>query len=383
MSYIGNVSDLECDKNEFSRPRPAGIVTKMAAHKLSSEPKWTDKREDDSDSEVSSPDNFLTKGAFLLTPSYELSMERAALICEKMSFKGCFSLTKTATGILFKFSHPDDYQAVFKKGFHKVTGARFYRKQTFSRSIAIPCRPRKTFTLYVLDVPEDLPVEDIRHAMYKFDSVVEVVRLHIYSSPSQAGGGADKVEGEQLIQKPASPHPLPFQTLRRAAMRSNVQKPIDPKHTPTHAHAHSLARNSRPATNLSGSSSSAKSLVSSSGGGGGGSGGGGGGVGIVGEAIEKAERPERRELPPAVIRITLASMDEYNILLQNGLNFYDATFFPTEANISLKGAKIDYKRRMLDGSIPGRVRELLPVFDAAGFCKLPAPTSKLIKPPRS
>ncbi|XP_064539717.1 uncharacterized protein LOC135429374 isoform X2 [Drosophila montana] len=342
MSYIGNVSDLECEKNEFPRPRPAGIVTKMAAHKLSSEPKWADKREDDSDSEVSSPDNFLTKGAFLLTPSYELSMERAALICEKMSFKGCFSLTKTATGILFKFSHPDDYQAVFKKGFHKVTGARFYRK------IAIPCRPRKTFTLYVLDVPEDLPVEDIRHAMYKFDSVVEVVRLHIYSSPSQAGGGADKVEGEQLIQKAASslPHPIPIpgQTLRRAAMRSS-------------------------------SSSSAKSLI--------GSGAGGGGGGIVGDAIEKAERPERRELPPAVIRITLASMDEYNILLQNGLNFYDATFFPTEANISLKGAKIDYKRRMLDGSIPGRVRELLPVFDAAGFCKLPAPTSKLIKPPRS
>ncbi|XP_032597349.1 uncharacterized protein LOC6569479 isoform X2 [Drosophila grimshawi] len=312
MSYIGNASDLECEKNEFPRPRPTGIVTKMAAHKLSSEPKWADKREDDSDSEVSSPDNFLTKGAFLLTPSYELSMERAALICEKMSFKGCFSLTKTATGILFKFSHPDDYQAVFKKGFHKVTGARFYRK------IAIPCRPRKTFTLYVLDVPEDLPVEDIRHAMYKFDSVVEVVRLHIYSSPGlggssggtgSGGGGGDKgVEG-----------------------------------------------------------SSAKSVVG----------------GIVGDAIEKAERPERRELPPAVIRITLASMDEYNILLQNGLNFYDATFFPTDANISLKGAKIDYKRRMLDGSIPGRVRELLPVFDAAGFCKLPPPTSKLIKPPRS
>lgn len=67
-------------------------------------------------------------GAFLLTPSHELSMERAALICEKMNFKGCFSLTKTATGILFKFSSPIDYQAVFKKGFHKVTGARFYRK---------------------------------------------------------------------------------------------------------------------------------------------------------------------------------------------------------------------------------------------------------------
>ncbi|XP_017851093.1 uncharacterized protein LOC108605800 isoform X2 [Drosophila busckii] len=334
MSYIGNASDLECEKNEFPRPRPTGLVTKMAAHKLSSEPKWVDKREDDSDSEISSPDNFLTKGAFLLTPSYELSMERAALICEKMSFKGCFSLTKTATGILFKFSDPDDYQAVFKKGFHKVTGARFYRK------IAIPCRPRKTFTLYVLDVPEDLPVEDIRHAMYKFDSVVEVVRLHIYSSPgmasSSSGGGgssADKgVEGELIHHTQIQlPNPSPMQTLRRAAFRS--------------------------------SSSVGKS--------------------VVGDAIEKAERPERRELPPAVIRITLASMDEYNILLQNGLNFYDATFFPTDANISLKGAKIDYKRRMLDGSIPGRVRELLPVFDAAGFCKLPPPTSKLIKPPRS
>ncbi|KAH8272244.1 hypothetical protein KR044_013162 [Drosophila immigrans] len=363
MSYIGNASDLECEKNEFPRPqRPTGIVTKMAAHKLSSEPKWADKREDDSDSEVSSPDNFLTKGAFLLTPSYELSMERAALICEKMSFKGCFSLTKTATGILFKFSHPDDYQAVFKKGFHKVTGARFYRKVSsnttytevffflglFILKIAIPCRPRKTFTLYVLDVPEDLPVEDIRHAMYKFDSVVEVVRLHIYSSPSLAssggGGGGlsggnvglDKggVEGEQqLTGSSSSSSQTQMQTLRRAAIRS----------------------------------SSAKSVIG----------------GIMADAMEKSERPERRELPPAVIRITLASMDEYNILLQNGLNFYDATFFPTEANISLKGAKIDYKRRMLDGSIPGRVRELLPVFDAAGFCKLPAPTSKLIKPPRS
>ncbi|XP_036677164.1 uncharacterized protein [Drosophila suzukii] len=341
MSFLGNTSDLECEKNEFPRQRSTGIVTKVAAHKLSAEPKWTDKREDDSDSEVSSPDNFLTKGAFLLTPSYELSMERAALICEKMAFKGCFSLTKTATGILFKFSHPDDYQAVFKKGFHKVTGARFYRKQTFSRSIAIPCRPRKTFTLYVLDVPEDLPVEDIRHAMYKFDSVVEVVRLHIYSSlasnaanassasvaaSSSSAGGDKGVEGEQIQLLHT-----PTQSLRRAALRST-----------------------------------SKSVGS-----------------VVGDAIEKAERPERRELPPAVIRVTLASMDEYNILLQNGLNFYDATFFPTEANISLKGAKIDYKRRMLDGSIPGRVRELLPVFDAAGFCKLPPPTSKLIKPPRS
>lgn len=44
------------------------------------------------------------------------------------SFRGAFSLTKTATGILFKFSNIEDYQAVYKKGFHKVTGARFYKK---------------------------------------------------------------------------------------------------------------------------------------------------------------------------------------------------------------------------------------------------------------
>lgn len=63
------------------------------------------------------------------------------------------------------------------------------------------------------------------------------------------------------------------------------------------------------------------------------------------EGTEKPERTEKKEFPPAVIRVTLASLDEYNILLQNGLNFYDATFFPTEANILYKGAKIEYKRR--------------------------------------
>ena len=40
----------------------------------------------DTDSEVSEND-FLTKGAFLLTPSHELSMEKAATICEKMNFR--------------------------------------------------------------------------------------------------------------------------------------------------------------------------------------------------------------------------------------------------------------------------------------------------------
>jgi hypothetical protein len=51
--------------------------------------------------------------------------------------------------------------------------------------VAIPCRPQKTFTLYVYDVPEDLPEEDIRHSLYKFNSVVEVVRLVVvYKNPS-------------------------------------------------------------------------------------------------------------------------------------------------------------------------------------------------------
>lgn len=295
MSYLGNTSDLESEKLEFGRNRATNLVSKLQASKISSEPKWSKKRNDDSDSE-STNENFLTKGAFLLTPSYELSMERAALICEKMSFKGCFSLTKTASGILFKFSHPDDYQAVYKKGFHKVTGARFYRK------IAIPCRPRKTFTLYVLDVPEDLPVEDIRHALYKFDSVVEVLRLYKYPQTTSSHL-ADKTQEVSSTQKP--------------------------------------------------------------------------------EGNEKLDRGDKKELSSAVIRVTLASLDEYTILLQNGLNFYDATFFPTETNISLKGAKIEYKKRILDGSGPCRVRELLPVFDAAGFCKLSPPISKLVKPPRT
>lgn len=48
------------------------------------------------------------------------------------------------------------------------------------RQVAIPCRPQKTFTLFVLDVPDDLPVEDVRHSLYRFNSVVEVVRLVIH-----------------------------------------------------------------------------------------------------------------------------------------------------------------------------------------------------------
>lgn len=43
--------------------------------------------------------------------------------------------------------------------------------------VAIPCRPANTFTVYVLDVPEEVPEDDIRHALYKYRSIVEVTRL--------------------------------------------------------------------------------------------------------------------------------------------------------------------------------------------------------------
>lgn len=203
----------------------------------------------------------LSVGAFLLTPSHELSMERAALICEKLNFKGCFSLTKTATGILFKFSHPEDYQQVFKKGFHKVTGARFYKK------VAIPCRPQKTFTLFVLDVPDDLPVDDIRHSLYRFNSVVEVVRLVVYYPADKSGAIAANTDG------------------------TNTPKQI-PK----------LAQK------------------------------------------DDQDVANKKDEPPPPIRITLASLEEYNSLLQNGLDFYGATFFPTEAILPLNGARIATKR---------------------------------------
>lgn len=134
MSYIG--SDAEQDSKpanlaDFRRQRSSSnLMSKgMESSKMNQQNMWNDKQHnDDTDSEISDSGQFLAKGAFLLTPSHELTMDRAAMICEKMNFKGCFSLTKTATGILFKFSHPEDYQIVFKKGFHKVTGARFYKK---------------------------------------------------------------------------------------------------------------------------------------------------------------------------------------------------------------------------------------------------------------
>ncbi|KAB0791749.1 hypothetical protein PPYR_03549 [Photinus pyralis] len=204
---------------------------------------------DDTNSELSDHGRFLTKGAFLLTPSYELSLDKAAGICDKLNFRGSFSLTKTATGILFKFSEPDDYQQVFRKGFHKVTGGRLYRK------VAIPCRPQKTFSLLVMEVPSDLPEDDIRASLYRYTSVVEVTRV-----------------------------------------------------------------------------------------------------------TSKLEQPG----VPAPIRITMASLEEFNSLLQQGLDFYGATYFPTEA--------------LKKEDIRGSQKQLLPVFDASGFSRLPPPASRTLKP---
>ncbi|XP_032524990.1 uncharacterized protein LOC116776011 isoform X2 [Danaus plexippus] len=253
----------------------------------------------DSESDISDSEHFLTKGAFLLTPSHGLSMEKASAICEKMEFKGCFSLTKTATGILFKFSSVDDYQMVFKKGFHKVTGSRFYRK------IAIPCRPQKTFTIYVYDIPDEVPEEDVRHALFKFTSVVEVVRLHFTGSPREG---------------------------------SSTPKPLEK--TP-----------SRAITSIDGE--------------------------LVSSMVPKEAS--------SVMRITLANIEEANILLQNGLDFYGATYFPTELATPAQAAKLvkpsrGYISRVTGGTVSARVRDLLPVFDQQGFAKFAPPASRLVKP---
>lgn len=134
MSYIGSDNEdntTTANKtNQMSEFRRQRSNSNLKSGDKSNTLWLHDKQNDDTDSEVSE-NNFLAKGAFLLTPSNELTIEKAAVICEKMNFKGCFSLTKTATGILFKFSHPEDYQNIFKKGFHKVTGARFYKKARF------------------------------------------------------------------------------------------------------------------------------------------------------------------------------------------------------------------------------------------------------------
>ncbi|XP_050524863.1 uncharacterized protein LOC126896262 [Daktulosphaira vitifoliae] len=248
--------------------------------------------DDDGSSEISDSGHFLAKGAFLITPSNELNLEKATAICEKMNYRGPYSVTKTATGILFKFANQEDYQATYRKGFHKVTNFRFYKK------IPIPCRPQKTFSVFVYEIPEDLPDEDIRHSLYKFQTVVEVTRLY-NTGFRQADKGGSTAPSQQAVDQlgPVTQHP--------------VTSPV--------------------------------------------------------------------------VRITLASLEEYNLLLHNGLDFYGATFFPVEAaspSILKKKPAATINSRLMDlASTSGhRIRDLLPVFDSAGFSKIPPPTTKVVKP---
>ncbi|XP_023939700.1 uncharacterized protein LOC112047029 isoform X1 [Bicyclus anynana] len=304
MSLVEGASDTETRPDESPKKKIDKPRGSMSEPYMWKEQIHTLMKGADSESDISDSEHFLTKGAFLLTPSHGLSMEKASTICEKMEFKGCFSLTKTATGILFKFSSVDDYQMVFKKGFHKVTGSRFYRK------IAIPCRPQKTFTVYVYDIPDDIPEEDVRHALYKFTSIVEVVRLNFAGSPREGNTG------------------------------TSTPKPIE-KNPP------------RAIANIDGE------LVSSM---------------VPKEAC-------------SIIRITLANIEEANILLQNGLDFYGATYFPTELATPAQAAKLikpsrAVSSRVTGGTVSARVRDLLPVFDQQGFTKFAPPASRLVKPPR-
>ncbi|XP_052121876.1 uncharacterized protein LOC113204893 isoform X4 [Frankliniella occidentalis] len=172
-------------------------------------------------------------------------------------------------------------------------------QQPSHHQIPIPCRPQKTFTVFVLEVPEEVPEEDIRHALYKFHSVVEVVRLVGTGGPQQltlqkdssGGGGA-------------------------AASSKAVEKAV--------------------------------------------------GSTVSGSTVELGSAG-----PPPLIRVTLANLDEYNILLQNGLDFYGATFFPTEAAspsglVRLPGAAARKQQgnRILDVVTASgqRVRDLLPLL---------------------
>ncbi|VVC89516.1 unnamed protein product [Leptidea sinapis] len=301
MSLAEGASDTEQRQEEDKNQKKEGRGS-MSDSYMWKEQIHTMMKGGESESDISDSEHFLTKGAFLLTPSHGLSMEKASTICEKMEFKGCFSLTKTATGILFKFSSVDDYQMVFKKGFHKVTGSRFYRK------IAIPCRPQKTFTIYVYDIPDEIPEEDVRHALYKFTSVVEVVRLHYSGSPRETGTGTSTPKPSEKSQ------PRAITTIDGELVSSMIPKEAS-----------------------------------------------------------------------SVMRITLANIEEANILLQNGLDFYGATYFPTELGTPAQAAKLvkpsrAYYSRVTGGTVSARVRDLLPVFDQQGFTKFAPPASRLVKP---
>lgn len=78
MSYLSNPSDdLEKNTSDFHRIQNSLITKRMAAAKVSSEPKWIDKRpEDDSGSEISDNETFLAKGSFsVVTDSFYVKID--------------------------------------------------------------------------------------------------------------------------------------------------------------------------------------------------------------------------------------------------------------------------------------------------------------------
>lgn len=173
MSYIGSDNEQDNKGNQMSEFRRQRSTSNLKNEKSNH---WLEKP-DDTDSEVSE-NHFLAKGAFLLTPSNELTIEKAAVICEKMNFKGCYSLTKTATGILFKFSHPEDYQNIFKKGFHKVTGARFYKKV------------RRSLTKFILEIcGNETTISNMSEYVKYLGSNTMSSTENVYSLCSRCSGG--------------------------------------------------------------------------------------------------------------------------------------------------------------------------------------------------
>lgn len=135
-----------------------------------------------------------------------------------------------------------------------------------------------------------MPVDDVRHSLYRFHSVVEVVRLIVQQpltekTPSSADG---KVTLEAFLFS------CIYLRLKKKCSFIGTTTP--------------------------------KSQIP--------------------KVVKEESDPiiSTKDQPPSPIRITLASLDEFNSLLQNGLDFYGATFFPTEANLPLTAAKIATKR---------------------------------------
>lgn len=81
MSQRGQDDSGTCENDMSTSKNSSLLRLNQEVRRCSGD--WQDQ---DTDSEISETD-FLTKGAFLLTPSHELSIEKAATICEKMNFR--------------------------------------------------------------------------------------------------------------------------------------------------------------------------------------------------------------------------------------------------------------------------------------------------------